>query len=215
MVDSPHAASPVSSDEWAIWRAFTDMRRGLDLALENQLQRDADISGADYAVLISLLQAPDRQLRVGDLGRTLLWEKSRVSHQVSRMERRGLVERRDCASDARGTWVGITPAGGRAALRATREHGPTLRRLFFDLVTPEQLAAIGAASERVLEALQPATDAACEAAEAADVEGSETSGAGRVAGPEVAGPEVARAEVARAEASAADERVDDRADART
>lgn len=151
----------VTEEEWAVWRSFLDMRRRLDLALEKQLQADADLSTADYAVLMSLFQAPEKQLRVGELGAALVWEKSRVSHQVSRMERRGLVERRECEADARGTWVAITPAGSRAVLQATREHIPALRRYFFDVVSSDQLATIGAVSDRVLDAIAPV--ATCDA----------------------------------------------------
>ncbi len=148
-------ATGVSEQEWASWRAFSSMRRQLELALERQLQRDADISGAEYGVLISLWEAPGKQLRARDLGERLAWEKSRVSHQVSRMEKRGLVERRECDTDLRGTWVGITPDGTRAVLGATRGHASTLRQYFFDVVDPAELASITDASTRVLDVLQP------------------------------------------------------------
>jgi DNA-binding MarR family transcriptional regulator len=148
----------VSDEEWAVWRSFIDMRRRLDLALEKQLQVDADISLPDYSVLIALWEAPDKQLRVGELSSGLVWEKSRVSHQVSRMERRGLVERRECDTDARGTWVAMTPAGSRAVLGAMREHLPALRRYFFDVVSADELSTIGAVSDRVLDAICPDAD---------------------------------------------------------
>ena len=145
----------VTQEEWDVWRAFLQMRRQLDLALEHQLQRDADISIADFGILMSLLEAPDKQLRAGELSQKLAWEKSRVSHQVSRMEKRGLVERRLCDSDARGTWVGLTPAGSRAVLGAMREHSATLRQHFFDALSPAELAAIKSASHRVLDTITP------------------------------------------------------------
>jgi len=152
-------ATAVTPDEWDAWKSFLSMRRHLDTALERQLQRDADISGAEYAVLTSLFDAPDRMLRAGELGATLAWEKSRVSHQVSRMEKRGLVERRTCDTDARGTWIGITPDGSRAVLKATREHGRTLRDLFFDVVTPAELNTLQAVFDRVQGVAEPV---ACE-----------------------------------------------------
>jgi DNA-binding MarR family transcriptional regulator len=153
----PDAATNVSQDEWAVWRALFSMRRELDLALERQLQRAADISAADYGVLLSLFDAPGKQLRARELGVHLAWEKSRVSHQVSRMEKRGLVERRMCDSDARGTWVGITPDGTRAVLGAMRDHAATLRQHFFDVLTDDELQTLRTASERVLATIDPVT----------------------------------------------------------
>jgi DNA-binding MarR family transcriptional regulator len=145
----------VSPTEWETWRSFSSMRRQLELALEHQLQRDAGISMSDYGVLLTLFEAPGRQLRARELGALLAWEKSRVSHQVSRMEKRGLVERRECDTDARGTWIAMTNDGRRAVLGAMRDHASTLRAYFFDVLSPEQLSAIRSVSTSVLDALEP------------------------------------------------------------
>ena len=156
---SQQTASPaVSTEEWLAWRAFNSMRRQLDLEIERRLQRDAGISAADYSVLIFLLDSPDKQLRANELGAALSWEKSRLSHQVSRMEKRGLVERRECDTDARGTWISMTADGRRAVLGAMRQHAASLRRYFFDALSPEELAAIQSASSKVLEALEPCAE---------------------------------------------------------
>ena len=152
-------ASPaVSTQEWETWRSFRQMRRQLDLALERQLQEDAGISEPDYSILIMLFESPERQLRANELGAFLGWEKSRVSHQVSRMEKRGLVERRECDTDARGTWISMTPDGRRAVLGAMRQHAASLRQYFFDALTPDELAAIQSASTKVLKTLEPCAE---------------------------------------------------------
>jgi len=145
----------VTPEEWDAWRAFASMRRKLELALERQLQRDAEISAADYGVLLALFEAPGKQLRGRDLGEHLSWEKSRVSHQVSRMEKRGLVERRECETDLRGSWVGMTNDGTRAVLGAMRDHAATLRRYFFDVLEPAELAAFKTVSKRVIDVIEP------------------------------------------------------------
>ena len=125
-----------------------------DVLLELEKQKD-DLH--DWAkARPDLFEAPDRQLRANELGAALAWEKSRVSHQVSRMEKRGLVERRECDTDLRGTWVGMTADGRRAVLSAMRDHGESLRRFFFDALTPEELAAIQSASTKVLDVVLPA-----------------------------------------------------------
>jgi DNA-binding MarR family transcriptional regulator len=155
----------VTSAQWGVYRDFVAMRRQLDRALEQQLQRDAGLSGSDYAVLLTLFESPDRRLRGRDLGELLAWEKSRVSHQVSRMEARGLVDRQECPEDARGTWIGITPEGRRTLLRAMRDHGTTLRRYFFDVLRPEELELLQSLSKRVLETIDPP---ACDLTESLD-----------------------------------------------
>jgi DNA-binding MarR family transcriptional regulator len=162
------ADAAVSAHEWDAWRAFLAMRTFLDRELERQLQRDAGLSSADYGILNTLSTATDRRLRARDLGELLGWEKSRVSHQVSRMETRGLVERQECPEDARGTWVAITPEGRRTMLRATRDHGATLRKYFLDVLEPEELDLLRSLSRRVLDTIDPP---ACELEQSLDSRG--------------------------------------------
>jgi DNA-binding MarR family transcriptional regulator len=131
------------------------MRRQLDLALERELHHDAQISGPEYDVLIALFEAPEKQLRARELGGLLGWEKSRLSHQVTRMAVRGLVERVDCETDARGTWIALTTAGRLATLDAVRAHAQTIRRLFFNVLTESELTVLQDVSNRVLVAIDP------------------------------------------------------------
>jgi DNA-binding MarR family transcriptional regulator len=147
--------SSVTSAEWDVWRSFHTMRRQLDLALERELQQDAKISMPDFEVLLALFEATDNQLRARELGVLISWEKSRLSHQVTRMEARGLVERTDCDTDARGTWIGITQKGRLTILRAMRDHALTIRRLFFDVMTEDELGMLREMSGRVLTAIEP------------------------------------------------------------
>ena len=147
--------SQISDAEWNVWRSFTTMRRQLDLALEQQLQRDAGISRPDFEILLAIFEAPEKQLRARELVDRLGWEKSRVSHQVTRMEKRDLVTRRECGDDLRGSWILLTPAGKRAVLGSMRDHATTIRKYFFDALTPAELELVSTASRRVLDAIDP------------------------------------------------------------
>jgi DNA-binding MarR family transcriptional regulator len=149
------AAAGMSEDDWGLWRAFGAMNRALARELDRQLQRDAGISSADYAILITLFEAPERRLRTGELAELLTWEKSRVSHQIARMEARGLVERNDCAEDARGTWITLTADGRRATLGAMRDHAAKLREIFFDVLGDREKEALRASATRVLDKINP------------------------------------------------------------
>ena len=147
--------SELAPEDWALWRSVRAMNQHLARELDRQLLRDAGISQADYGILLTLFESPERQRRTGEIGELLAWEKSRVSHQVARMEGRGLVARAECELDGRGTWVTLTPDGTRALLGAMREHASAIRDLFLDLLEPDEKEALRRVSARVLDNLNP------------------------------------------------------------
>ena len=103
-------------------------------------------------MLVPLSEAPDGLLRARELGRAVGWDRSRLAHQVRRMEKRGLVTREDCADDARGSMVRLTEAG-RAAITAAPKHVAMVRRYFFDELSSEELDTLGAVFDRMLAGL--------------------------------------------------------------
>jgi DNA-binding MarR family transcriptional regulator len=139
------------------WRAFTRMRALLEARLHRNLLRDTGLSLSDYGVLVHLSEAPRQQLRAFQLSAALQWEKSRLSHHLTRMQGRGLVERQDCTTDGRGAFVVLTPAGVTAIEAAAPMHVADVRDAFIDVLTPEQLDAVAEISEAVL-ARMAATD---------------------------------------------------------
>jgi len=153
MSERAKQAGSLSSDQVELWRSFYTMRRKLDRALDLQLQRESGVSSSEYEILLSLNEAPKRQLRIKDIAGTIGWEKSRVSHLVTRMERRGLLNRTDCEVDGRGSWIGLTTLGRRTIIGATRGHTDAIRRYFFDALTPQQTTAIAELSPHVIEAI--------------------------------------------------------------
>jgi DNA-binding MarR family transcriptional regulator len=101
-------------------------------------------------VLVPLSESADGRLRARDLGREILWDRSRLSHQVTRMEKRGLVVREDCEEDAPGAMVRITPRGRTAIEGAAPGHAEATHRYFFDLVSDRELDVLTRVFERVL-----------------------------------------------------------------
>src|ERR1039457_6367695 len=93
------------------WQAYLKLNQELYATLEVQLQRDSGLSGAGYTVLAPLSTAAGGVLRTRELGTEIGWDRSRLSHQISRMERRGLVAREECSEDGRGSMVRLTDTG--------------------------------------------------------------------------------------------------------
>jgi DNA-binding MarR family transcriptional regulator len=141
-------------DEQRAWRRYLRMQSELTARLARQLQTESELSMADFEVLVNLTDVPEGRLRVTELARTLQWEKSRLSHHFARMERRGLVVREDCPSDARGAFVVLTPEGRAAIEAAAPGHVATVRRLMFDGLTPEQVATLDSIAVTVLDRIE-------------------------------------------------------------
>jgi DNA-binding MarR family transcriptional regulator len=128
----------MNSDELAVWRSLLDITTELRRLLATQLASDSSLSPGDYAVLLALSEADGRQLRSSELAATMDWERSRLSHHLGRMEKRGLITREDCATDNRGAEVVMTDAGADAFAGATVPHLRAIKRHFADALTPEQ-----------------------------------------------------------------------------
>jgi DNA-binding MarR family transcriptional regulator len=139
----------LSPDEDRAWRAFVFAQRHLVAHLNRGLQ-ESGLSGPDYEVLV-VLSASDRdRMRARDLCTALDWEKSRLSHQVRRMQQDGLISRELNPDDARSTMVRMLPAGRAAIERAAPRHVEDVRRNFIDLFTPAELDIIATLNERIL-----------------------------------------------------------------
>jgi len=146
-------AAWLSSDEQRAWRTYLRMSSLLPAALNRQLQRDCGLTLPEYEVLVQLSEASQQRLRPFQLCEALNWEQSRLSHQLTRMERRGLVLREECAADGRGALVVLTAEGAAAIGAAAPQHVATVRRLVFDRLSGPQRAAFEEACVTIVSAL--------------------------------------------------------------
>ena len=137
-----------------VWQAYLHLNRYLYAFLEQQLADDG-LSGPDYTVLHPLSEAPGGLLRARELGIEIGWDRSRLSHHLTRMEKRGLITREECAEDGRGLMVRVTDAGRRAIEAAAPAHVENVRRHFFDLLSSDELDTLAAVFDRLLENLTP------------------------------------------------------------
>ena len=143
--DTPrqHGRQLPTAEELWIWRDFIETTDVLRSRIASRLQSDSALSPGDYAVLLALTEAPEQQMRSSELAAHIGWERSRLSHHLGRMERRGLIRRQECATDPRGAEVHLTAAGAEAFRGSTVPHLRAIRELFVDALTPEQLLAAG------------------------------------------------------------------------
>ncbi|MEU3341414.1 MarR family winged helix-turn-helix transcriptional regulator [Streptomyces sp. NPDC002144] len=143
----------LSPEEQHAWRSFIRLHDRLWGRLSRRLQAESHVSSADFAVLVELSEAPDGRRRFLELARVLEWEKSRMSHHIARMVKRGLVVRDECPDDGRGAFVVITDSGREMIEAAAPRHVEAVRELFLDHVTPAELRTLARISERVVEKL--------------------------------------------------------------
>ncbi|UQU62856.1 MarR family transcriptional regulator [Couchioplanes caeruleus] len=129
-------------EQWELWHLWMQAHRLLSRELDRDLQRGYGISKAEFSVLLTLHRTPGGRLRVGELAESLDWAKSRVAHQLTRMENRELVQRTDHESNGRRTGVSLTAEGRRAVQEAVLGHADNIRRHFFDTLTPDQAMAM-------------------------------------------------------------------------
>jgi DNA-binding MarR family transcriptional regulator len=147
--------SELDDDEQAAWRSFVEMRHLLERHLAGRLQRDFGLSDSDFEVLVNLSETAGGRMRAYELGQATLWEKSRLSHHLSRMEKRGLVRREVVpGADARYPYIVLTEAGRTAIESAAPANAARVRKLFIDVLGPERLAVFHTASEDVIAAIQ-------------------------------------------------------------
>lgn len=129
------------------------MHAKLTAELHGRLRAESGLSLADFDVLAQLTESTVDRVRALELGRSLQWEKSRLSHHLSRMEKRGLIRREDCAEDSRGAVVVVTELGRQSIERAAPSHVEAVRGLVFDRLTRREVAALGKISDKVLAGL--------------------------------------------------------------
>ena len=147
---SPGATRWLDDTEQHAWRVFLRMQARLTARLGRDLQADSDLSIADYDVLVHLTDLDGGRRRILELARELDWEKSRMSHHLARMTKRGLIAREECSADGRGAFIAITPEGQAAIEAAAPRHVESVRSLVFDALTADQVTVLAAVSEKIL-----------------------------------------------------------------
>jgi DNA-binding MarR family transcriptional regulator len=131
------------------WLAYMRVQLRMNYEINRQLQRDSDLSLADYHVLNALSMAPHHTLQVTDLAAIIGWERSRLSHQLRRLSQRGLTMRVPSEDDGRATDAVLTKKGMKALVEAAPGHARLVKRLFFEPLPNELVSPVAAALEHI------------------------------------------------------------------
>ncbi|GAB2631967.1 MarR family winged helix-turn-helix transcriptional regulator [Nocardia goodfellowii] len=128
--------------EMRAWLGFVRTRDLIAAAVGRDSSRESNLTYVEYSVLASLSKSPDHRLTFADLAERLEWSQSRLSHQITRMEKRGLVIREPIPDDARRTAARLTPHGADLLGSAAPAHARSVRRHMINALDRDQLAAL-------------------------------------------------------------------------
>jgi len=156
----PAAAEPpwLTADQIAAWRGFVRLARRLPAALDRQLEQDAQLSFIEYSVLAILSDQPERRMRMSELADMAESELSRLSHMVSRLEKRHFLCREPDPCNGRYTQAILTDTGYAYLAQAAPGHVRRVRELFIDALDPEQLRTLRRCSDAVIARIDSTPD---------------------------------------------------------
>lgn len=138
----------LSAEQQRIWRSFLNGVARIHERLDAEL-RPFGLDIGEYEILVHLSESERHMLRMSDLAERVRQSRSRLTHTISRMETKGLVNRVACPSDRRGVNAIMTETGYRLLVDAAPSHVESVRRALVDRVDPDDFEALGRAMEAV------------------------------------------------------------------
>ena len=132
----------LDDDEQRAWLRLAGVMLKLSPALDSQLQHDSDLTHFDYLCLAMLSEVDDRTMSMSALAGRTNASLSRLSHVVTKLERRGWVARTPSPHSRRVTLVSLTEEGWQVLVKAAPGHVETVRSLVFEGLSPEDVAAL-------------------------------------------------------------------------
>ena len=144
----------LNAEEMRAWRTYVVATHLLDAQLNRELQEEHQLALADYELLVRLSEAPCGQVRMSELAEQVASSKSRISHQIGRMERAGLVRRQECPGDRRGVFAVLTSHGWDVLRSAAPTHVRGVREHLVDLLSADERLVLAGMFERVVDHLR-------------------------------------------------------------
>lgn len=147
---SAEATGALDDRELRAWRGLLRVHASLSKALDQQLEREHGLPLTSYEVLLYLADADGQKMRMCDLAASVILSRSGLTRLVDRLERDGLLVRESCASDARGAFAKLTPAGEEKLVAARVTHLAGVRSLFLGHLSSEEQDVLAGIWARVL-----------------------------------------------------------------
>ena len=141
----------LTAEEQRAWRRYVEMQHGLERHLAQHMQREFGLSESDFEILVNLSESSNGRMRAVELADATQWEKSRLSHHLSRMEKRGLIAREP--GDSRYPEVALTGAGRKAIKACAPANAARVRQLFVDVLGSRRLAVLSEIADDVIAAI--------------------------------------------------------------
>ena len=161
-------------DDWSLtveeqraWRRYVEMQHGLERHLAQHMQREFGLSESDFEILVNLSESSSGRMRAVELADATQWEKSRLSHHLSRMEKRGLIAREP--GDSRYPEVALTDAGWKAIKACAPANAARVRQLFVDVLGSRRLAVLSEIADDVIAAIAEHQQSDCAAGEGSGI----------------------------------------------
>ena len=144
--------TPAERRAWLRLLAVVELLPG---SLDSQLRRDSSLTHFEYQTLAMLSEDPERTLQMSALADRTNATLPRLSHVITRLADRALVERQACPGDGRATNVVLTDSGWEAIVAAAPGHVAQARATVIDALTPEQIDQLSGISDAILARLDP------------------------------------------------------------
>ena len=145
----------LTPDQLRAWKKFVAVVEVLPGVLDSQLQRDADLTHFEYFTMAMLSESPERILRMTSLASATNSTLPRLSHVVSRLEKRGYIERTPCVEDRRATNATLTEEGWRKVVATAPGHVDTVRDNVIAPLTEADVADLDRIMGRILRTIDP------------------------------------------------------------
>ncbi len=151
----------LNKDQQKYWRHYIAANTMLHDRLSRELQESFDLTINDYEIMVRLSESEQRQMRMSDLARKCFLSRSRLSHQIDRMAKAGLVNRVQCPDDRRGQYAQLTDQGMATLVAAAPTHVEGVRVHLLDVLTDDEFTALGQMMKKLathLESLNTSAD---------------------------------------------------------
>ncbi|APT84771.1 MarR family winged helix-turn-helix transcriptional regulator [Corynebacterium aquilae] len=141
----------LTPEQQRMWRLLLDAHAVIFRRIDEQLHTDSELGSSEYSVLVRLSEAPETTLRLNQIGTYLGWDRSRCSHLIRRMEKRGLVDKKTCAEDGRGILVSLTDLGAERLSAAAPGHADLVKSMIFSDLSSDDIETLSTFYRRIIE----------------------------------------------------------------